>query len=295
MITLKETRTGSEAQISTTGASLVALTLAGCAVIEPLVSGRPEFYAGVVMAPWSGRVPAGKWTDPQGIERLLDINEPARNNSLHGLVYDKEFEVKRSTESSVELTIQIDSTPSYPYKLNLAIAYELDGGELYSSFAVRNFSSDIAPFGIGFHPYLSTGWATGKVLIESLARTTATLNENLIAIGSYPARGTDKDLSQGKEVLGAVLDDSYSDLKFSNGMASAKLVSDNMAVELWQDDVFQHTVIYTPSEYPAPQGSITAIAIEPCTSAINALNTKEDLLLLAPGETRSGSWGIRLA
>jgi aldose 1-epimerase len=70
-------------------------------------SRRPELYAGVVMAPWSGRVAGGAWVHPDGRKFQLPVNEPARNNALHGLVFDKEFVVARSTESSVELSIEI--------------------------------------------------------------------------------------------------------------------------------------------------------------------------------------------
>jgi galactose mutarotase-like enzyme len=65
----------------------------------------------------------------------------------------------------------------------LAISYELEAGELFTSFAVRNISSEKAPFGIGFHPYLSVGWAKGPVLIQSDAGRVLTLDENMIATG----------------------------------------------------------------------------------------------------------------
>ena len=295
MITLTESSTGSSAVISPVGAALMALTLSGNKVIERVAPGRPELYAGVVMAPWSGRIAAGKWIDAEGVERSLQLNEPARNNALHGLVYDKSFEVKKSTASTVELVIEITPTDGYPHALRLAVSYELEDGELYASFAVKNLSNTKAPFGIGFHPYFSTAWADAPLKLQVGAESVLELNENMIATGKAKVSDANKDLRAGKALSEVKLDDDFTDLEFVHGIATTKLVTaSGTGLEVWQEDVFKHTVIYTPEEFPTQSGSIKAIAIEPCSSAVNAFNSKQDLIALAPGETRSGSWGIRL-
>jgi len=295
LITLSERASGSSAIISPVGAGLMSLTLAGNKVIEQVAAGRPELYAGVVMAPWSGRIAGGKWIDAEGAERSLDVNEPARNNALHGLVFDKTFEVKKSTASSVELLIDITATDGYPYALRLAVSYELEDGQLYASFAVKNLSETKAPFGIGFHPYISTSWSDSPLQLQSTAQSVLELNENMIATGKDLVSTAGKDLRSGKALSDVKLDDDFTDLNFSNGIASTKLFTqDGSGCEIWQEDIFKHTVIYTPESFPTESGPIQAIAIEPSTSAVNAFNTKQDLLVLSPGETRSGSWGIRL-
>ena len=295
MIILNESSTGCSAVISPVGAALMALTLSGNKVIEQVASGRPELYAGVVMAPWSGRVSDGKWVDAEGVERSFQINEPARNNALHGLVFERSFEVKKSTTSSVELYIDIAATDGYPYSLRLAVSYELEDGELYSSFAVKNLSDTKAPFGIGFHPYISTAWSDSPMQLQSSAKSVLELNENMIATGKSSVSTAGKDLQSGKALSDVTLDDDFTDLEFANGITSTKLLTKGgSGCEIWQEDIFKHTVIYSPESFPAESGSIAAIAIEPSTSEVNAFNTKQDLLVLSPGETRSGSWGIRL-
>jgi aldose 1-epimerase len=295
LITLTESSTGSSAVVSPVGASLMALTLSGNQVIEQVAPGRPELYAGVVMAPWSGRIADGIWIDESGVERSLAINEPARNNALHGSVYDKSFEIKKSTASSVELVTEITPTEGYPHALRLAVSYELEDGELYASFAVRNLSETNAPFSIGFHPYISTAWSDSPMKLQSSAQSVLDVNENLIATGKSSVSTAGKDLRSGKALSDVKLDDDFTDLSFANGIASTKLLTqDGAGCEIWQEDIFKHTVIYTPEDFPTASGSITAIAIEPSSSEVNAFNTKQDLLMLSPGETRSGSWGIRL-
>jgi len=295
LITLSESASGSSAIISPIGAALLSLNLAGNQVIEKLATDRPELYAGVVMAPWSGRVAAGAWVHPDGRNFQLPINEAARNNSLHGLVFDKEFAVARSTESSVELSIEIPKSEGYPFHLKLAIAYELDGGELICSFAVKNLSTEKAPFGLGFHPYFSTKWLGDEVSITNSAKTVYELDQSLIDTGTQKTAGSTKDLSIGKLTVGASLDDDFTDLDFVAGVSRTTLSnSAGSCIEIWQEDVFRHNVIYTTDSYEAEGGIATAVAIEPCVSAVNALNTHVDLVWLSPNQTRSGSWGVRL-
>jgi aldose 1-epimerase len=295
LITLSESASGSSAIISPIGAALLSLNLAGNQVIEKLATDRPELYAGGVMAPWSGRVAAGAWVHPDGRKFQLPINEPARKNALHGLVFDKEFVVARSAESSVELSIEITQSEGYPFHLKLAIAYELDGGELICSFAVKNLSTEKAPFGLGFHPYFSTKWLGDEVSITNSAKTVYELDQSLIDTGTQKTAGSTKDLSVGKLATGASLDDDFTDLDFDGGVSRTTLSnSAGSGVEIWQEDIFKHNVIYTTDSYEAEGGTTTAVAIEPCISAVNALNTHGDLVWLSPNQTQSGSWGIRL-
>jgi aldose 1-epimerase len=293
-ITLTDSATGSSALISPVGASIVALELSGNKIIEKVLADHPEFYAGVVMAPWSSRLAGGKYSLLDGRSFQLPINEPARNNALHGLVYNQSFEVKRSSDSAVELVVDISATAGYPFDLKLAVSYELEDGELFVSFAVRNVSGEKAPFGIGFHPYISMAWAEGPVLIQSDAKSVLTLDENMIAFGKEPTAAGSKDLSVGREVVAAGLDDDFTDLEFTKGIASTKLVTEGGSVEIWQEDIFKHVVIYTTDNFATESGLITAVAIEPSTSEVNAFNSKQDLIWLEPNQTRSGSWGIKL-
>ena len=295
MITLNESATGSSAVVSPVGASLLALNLGGNQVIEKLGVDKPELYSGVVMAPWSGRVAAGSWVHPDGRKFQLPINESTRNNALHGLVFDKEFSGTRSTDNSVELSIEIAPIEGFPFHLKLAIAYELDGGELICSFAIKNLSAEKAPFGIGFHPYFSTRWLGDGVSITNRAKTVYVLDQNLIDTGRQQTAGSTKDLSIGKLVIGDSLDDDFTDLDFVAGVSRTTLSNAaGNGVEIWQDEVFRHNVIYTTDSYEAEGGNVTAVAIEPCISAVNALNSHSDLVWLEPNQTRSGSWGIRL-
>lgn len=286
----------SAAEISTTGASLLSLNLSGNQVIEKLRVPRPELYEGVVMAPWSSRIKDGSWQGEDGTSYQLPINEPARSNALHGLVFDKTFSIKRKTDSSVELEITISPTSGYPFEILLTVSYELEDAELIVGFRAKNLSETRSPFGIAFHPYLSTKWFGDSAKVVSDAQVVLDLDENLIPKGKLKANETAKDLSLGKLIKAAGLDDGFSQLDFEEYFAITKLVGDSgQGVEVWQDEIFKHLVIYTTDEFETESGVITAAAIEPSTAPANAFNSKEDLIWLAPKEASSGSWGIRLA
>ena len=292
---IRLTSAGSSAQINPVGAALVWLNLAGNQVIEKLKTPKPELYEGVVMAPWSSRIKDGSWQGEDGTSYQLEVNEPARSNALHGLVFDKTFSIKRQTASTVELEIAIAPVAGYPFSISLTVSYELEDDELIVSFAAKNTGSTRAPFGVAFHPYFSTSWLGEAAMVVSDARTIFVLDENLIPQGKQDSSSSSKDLSLGKKIAGAGLDDGFTDLDFAEYYALTKMVNDSgKGLEIWQDEIFKHLVIYTTDNFESESGVIAAAAIEPSTSPVNAFNSKEDLIWLEPNQTASGSWGIRL-
>jgi aldose 1-epimerase len=284
------------AEVSNIGAALCSLEFDSIQVIEEAPSdGRPMYY-GVVVAPWPNRTASGQWVDAAGDVRQLEINEPLKQNALHGLVFDREFEVLEQTAESVSLGVEIDPTEGYPYELYLKISYSLSPDGLIGSFEVVNRSSDNAPFGIAFHPYFKfSKFKTAELKVESSAKSYYLQDRNQIPIQKQSVEGTRQDLRSGKLVAGASLDDYYTDLEFLNGIAQTKLIGpDGSGITIWQQEIFKHQVIYTTDDYPTSSGPVSAIAIEPSSCEADALNRKEDLLWLKMGEPVSGSFGVRL-
>jgi aldose 1-epimerase len=286
------------ASINAVGAALTGLVLGGHELIEkaPFESSKNFFY-GVVMAPWSNRVRDGLWVNPEGVAQQLPINETSNNSALHGLVHDQEFNVIEKNEDSVVLALVISPTPGYLYEIELEVKYELTSEGLKVSHKAKNLSDEDAPFGIAYHPYLKfSPYKTRELTIVSGARTQAAQDNQQIPIGKKPTAGTSNDFSKGKSVEGPNLDEQLNDIpQDSNGERVTKLLAPNgSGIEIWQDASLEHLLIYTTDTYPAPDGEITALAIEPSSSAANAFNSGEDLIWLSPRETSAASWGIRL-
>jgi aldose 1-epimerase len=60
---------------------------------------------------------------------------------------------------------------------------------------------------------------------------------------------------------------------------------------LWMDEAFRWVQVFTADALPEPRRR-RGVAVEPMTCPPDAFNSGEDLLVLAPGETWRGSWGI---
>jgi aldose 1-epimerase len=284
---------GSTATISSVGAALLELSIESKNLItrpaDPL-----KIFAGSVLAPWQNRLAKGQWVDPQGQAQSLPINEPTLNNALHGMVYETEFSIREQTGSKVTLGTLLDSPDCYPYRLDIEITYELNGGGLTCSFSVRNESESAAPFAIGFHPYFTIG-NPDKATLLIPARSYYTQDGNKIPLSTKSVAGTSFDFRSARSLADAKLDDYFTDLATTQGESVSRLETSNWAIELHQSATLSHLVVYLTHEYDAEGGQVSAIAIEPASAPANALNSKEDLDYIEPGATFTGNWSVRLA
>ncbi|WP_181275876.1 aldose 1-epimerase family protein [Brevibacterium oceani] len=144
-------RDESSAVISPIGASLVSFTVGDRPIVVSM-----EAFDGAVLAPWPNRMDGGRF-DFDGIEHRLPITEPERDTALHGLVADVDWTVAERTESSVRLEYALAPSEGYPFPFSLSVSYDLAEAGLHISASAVNTGSVRAPFGFGFHPWLSPG------------------------------------------------------------------------------------------------------------------------------------------
>ena len=282
--------------ISTRGAALVSLKVNGLKLAGALSALENETYNGSVLSPWQNRLEAGRWKNRGGNSYQNPINETARGNALHGLLFDQEFEAEKISDSKVLLTKLSEGSVGFPFSYLLQVTYELTDSGLVCSFEVTNHSDTEMPFVIGFHPYLTLGDEVAELTLFGSAKSHYNQNPNKIPVEKHLVAGTKWDISKGIKVGEAGFDDYFTDLEFIDGKAKTRLVSANgKAVELWQDASMKHLIIYTTNEYPGEEGIVSAVAVEPASAPANALATHEDVIWLAEGQKTSGSWGISLA
>ncbi|WP_246490372.1 aldose 1-epimerase family protein [Brevibacterium oceani] len=144
-------RDESSAVISPIGASLVSFTVGDRPIVVSM-----EAFDGAVLAPWPNRIDGGRF-DFDGIEHRLPITEPEHDTALHGLVADVDWTVAERTESSVRLEYALAPSEGYPFPFSLSVSYDLAEAGLRISASAVNTGSVRAPFGFGFHPWLSPG------------------------------------------------------------------------------------------------------------------------------------------
>ena len=95
-----------------------------------------------------------------------------------------------------------------------------------------------------------------------------------------------KSFDESSLIKDTHLDDCFR-LKSLIGQSSSELLFDNGdMVEVWQDESFPFTQVYT---HPSRK----SIAIEPMTCGVNAFNSGDGLIILSPNEAKSYNCGVK--
>ena len=142
------------ATIATVGASLRALTFEDRDLITtfPANSVRPCFH-GSTLVPWPNRLAGGCYTYA-GVNQQIPVNEPERNNALHGLATWENWDIIKTSTSSVTLSTLIAPQPGYPHAVEVLATFSLGNFGLEWVVDARNIGHSTAPYGVGIHPYL---------------------------------------------------------------------------------------------------------------------------------------------
>ena len=283
------------AVITEVAASLRVLSIGGIELTEPYgVDVVPPFCDGIVLVPWPNRVEDGRWIH-EGAAQVLDITEPALHNALHGLLRDRPYRLAERTPDAVTLAATVHPTRGYPFTVDTTVRYELVDDGIQVTHGVVNVGEKRAPYAVGTHPFLRLGEVPTYELTLSLAAGTRfETDARLNPIRESSVDGTDYDLRSGRLVAGLDLDDAFGGVTPVDGVSRHRLTApDGRFVELWQESDFAYVQVFTTRIFPKDGGLGTAIAVEPMTAPPNALNSGQGLRWLEPGESWSGSWGIR--
>jgi aldose 1-epimerase len=278
---------GCTALVSTVGAGLRSLQVAGHEIIPDYPTNHAPAYAGVVMFPWAGRVPAGRWADGDHT-RTLPINDDETSSALHGLVWGEEFEVHQQTPWSVTLVHTLAASTGYPYRLALEVSFALGDGGLVVTDRVLNPGQEVAPFALAHHPYFQlAGASLAETSVSASVVGTMARTAHKIPISLEPFD------SSGLPLPVLEIDDTYA-LDFgANTRASALLSTPAGVIEMWQSHHWPWLHVYSTGAFPSAKGPIAVVALEPQTAVPNSLNWPDQLIYLSPGAVWEGDWGIR--
>lgn len=284
---------GSKAVVSTTGASILELSLE-----RQQISIKPKharkIFAGAVLAPWQNRLAKGHWTNLSEELQILPVNETELGNALHGLVLDLEFAILEQSASIVVLGTQIIAADGYEFDVDLIIKYSLDEFGFSCGFRALNLGVEPAPFIIGFHPYFCIGNPDSSFLTVPAA-SYYTQNERKIPQDKVSTSGTHFDFTSGKGLANLEIDDFFTDLRVDGSEIVSILRTANWTINLSQSPNLKHLVIYLTSNYETEEGAVFAVALEPATGPANGLSSKQDLTWLEPEKPFTGSWRVSLA
>jgi aldose 1-epimerase len=284
------------AEVSNVGASLRNLRVRGVDLVRATLDDIPPLAAGVVLVPWPNRVEGGRWL-LNGDAQQLELTEPELGHANHGLLAHAGYAVESTDPDRVLMTASVEQPPGYPFILDTSVEYLLTADGIDVVHGVVNRSPRPAPVAIGAHPYLRIGEApvTG-LLLTVPASQTLLLDDAHIPRGATTVDGTSFDLRSGRAVGEAPQHACYTGFTVEHdGVVRHRLRgAEGSEVVLWAEQVFTHLQVFVTDSFPAPDGPVGAIALEPMTAPPNALRTGESLRWLQPGERWNARWGIRL-
>jgi aldose 1-epimerase len=291
------------------GRQTVVLTEVGGALRDYLLDGRPllDGYGpeemctgarGQSLIPWPNRIKGGSY-EWEGSAFQLDLSEPDKGGAIHGLTRWRNWDVGEQAEDSISFAQTLHACQGWPWVIDCRLDYTLDDDGLGVRISVVNRSPVPCPFGTGAHPYLSLGLPDQVIdvgLVQVPGRTYLPVDDRGIPTGHERVDGTEYDLRELQQLGARHIDVAYTDLlRDGDGRARVKLVRQDRsaAVELWVDGTYPYLEIFTGDTLPQEHRRRTGLGVEPMTCAPDAFNSGEGLIILKPGQTHTGEWGIQ--
>lgn len=278
---------GYTAEIHPSGGQLLSLTSGQDDLIVP-ASRAEGAFSGAVLAPWPNRIAGASYTHHE-TTFSLPVTEEETGAAVHGFLHSAELTVLSSSGSSVHLSGTIEPTEGYPYPLEISLIYRAAPVlGLSATLSVRYVPEDDgdvdefelasrapAPFGAGFHPYLTAGGAKlDECRLKLPARTMLMTKADGEVIGRKQVKG-DYDLTGGPLLAGRSLDHTYTALP-EQWIAELLHGPSGFVVRMIGDTPWVQ--VYTGEKIDR-----AGVAVEPMSCPPNAFNSGEDVVYLAPG------------
>jgi aldose 1-epimerase len=290
-------RAGQRAVVTEVGATLRSWRVDERQQLDTFqVHEHDDAFRGKVLAPWPNRIRDARYVFA-GAEYATGVSEPERGSALHGLVLWVNWRPLRRTADQVALGYVLHPQPGYPFTLGLEAEYRLEPDGLAVTLRATNLGTATAPFGAGFHPYLTFGEPRiDDALLELPARTRQPVDDRLLPAGApVDVAGTEYDFRAARPIGPLALDTCFGDVeRDADGLARVRLTAPDggRALTLWMDERFSYVHAYTADTLADPVRLRGGIAIEPMTCAPDAFNSGDGLLALVPGASFAGRWGL---
>lgn len=268
------------------GASIQKLNADGIEIIDGITNDdkglqlyKNKFNSSFLF-PSPNRIADGKYNF-KGVEYQLECNEANLNNSLHGHIYNKSFEIAK-TKVSANLAIVCFSYKNngdivgFPFKYKLDITYTFSKNNLSLDFKVANLDEQEFPFGLGWHPYFKVKNLSLSTLNFD-GNTKYCLNKQMI-----PQQEIKLPFKTPLTIGETFLDDC---ILINKPETSFECDQYKIDIEFTSETKKSFLQVYTPD-------TRDCIAIEPMTCAPNSFNNKNGLLTLKPSE--QFDWKINL-
>ena len=262
------------------GARIVSLKFKDNFIIKE----QPDFdykdsYASSILFPFASRIKQGKYAF-EGNDYQFETNDG--DNALHGLVYNKKFELFESEEHKDNCAATFNyyeknESKGFPFMYFLSVTYILFEDCLKVRVTVKNTDTKSFPFTLGWHPYFnSTDLKNSYVSFKSDQKVE--FDKTLI---------TKKVIAQTSPEIFKIdeqqLDDCFI-LKDDN----VSFTTPTYKIDITADSEENFLQLYTPKGFDV-------IAIEPMTGISDTFNNKIGLQVLEADKTYVLNWDLKFS
>ena len=242
----------------------------------------PVGRRGGVLFPWPNRTADGQYTF-EGQARQLDLSDAKGHTAIHGLLSWQRWQVLAHEPSKLTLGTVVEQRPGFPFRLAISLTYAITPADLHVTVDVANLGTTDAPFGVGMHPYFSVGCPVDEATLTLHARKRELQDPRGIPTGVR------EDFDGAIGLVGdRVLDAALTDLTAGPHLT---LSGPRGELRLTVDEHWRWLQVFTGDTLPPGQRRLS-LAVEPMTCPPNALQSGEDLLVVAPGGTWQGTFTL---
>ncbi len=291
LVTLESSNGRWRADVHPVGASLVALWFDDAEIAVTPYSENFYAFAGATLAPWPNRLEDGTWVF-EDQARKHRINDERGHNANHGLVFDRKFVTSHSTADSITFERELGGDEVFPFMAMVKVHYLLTENGFTQTISLKNRSHLIIPAAFGSHPYFLLE-QDSQVQInarEVFTNSSRGLPIERVALDSSGIAKQGFNSAAELEV-----DDCFTALIENADSKYSTLITRpgiNGTVEIWQDCDFEFVMLFAFHE--RGENGRMCLAVEPQTSPANSLRSGDHLIWLAPDETTSASWGVKI-
>lgn len=278
------------AVVTEVGAGLRSYVVGGRDLVSTFDEDQPPFGCqGQHLMPWPNRIRDGRWV-LDGQPQQLPVNEPERNNAIHGLVRDLPFTVVAQTPDSLTQRVVLEPSAGWPGTLELVVTHTLSEAGLGVDVTATNTGEVTVPFGYAAHPYLV---APDDEPLDDCLFTVPfddwlESDDRLLPVARHAVDGSAMDRRLPAPLDGAELDTAFTAPVAPDGVWEVSLAGSRSATVVWGGPGMDWVQVFTPVDRQS-------VAVEPMTCGPDAFNegpTHQGLVRLAPGERTSTTWGI---
>ena len=243
---------------------------------EAVVLGDAREAAAFPLVPYSNRIANGRFTFA-GIPHQLALNFGLHPNSIHGVGWQRPWQVTRTAADAATLALPHAPDQGWPFAFTAEQHIHLTPDSLEVGFALTNRHAGPAPAGLGLHPFFPRAGASLRFNAGTVWRNGPTM----LPTGET-AIPPDWDHHTPRAVGSVVLDNC-----FAGWDGIATLAWPDRTLTLAASNIFRHLVVFTPP-------GADFFCVEPVSHRNDAIN-HGGMAVLAPGETLRGSITMRLS